>query len=396
MNPRAQEKQMSSAVDLRRAWRVALAAVLGAVALAAWLTAGDAHARGPVAGASSYLGTRIAIGDAPWVGTIALLDERFRPTRYHGVWNSGCSAVVIGARQVLTATHCVNSHDMGRRGVRVGSDDLSANGGRLVRIAHVWSPQFLRSGRLRFGMDLALIETSDDLGVPALPLASRRPQEGEQLSSFGFGGDKQVDDSTGSPFLRRMDLTLDPTCGGGALNDPQAICAVAPNGGALRGGDSGGPLVVVRNGVPELAGIASAATQATAAQQTNVFGNVVEQRSFIASPPATTLVPIVVRATRITGRVRSGGRVRCEIVLEPKPQILGYQWYVGFPYGKPLHIPGVHGRAYGPRAPDGRRQTFTIPRNAAGKRLECKPIVKTKGSFFMGEIAKVIPHIPRR
>ncbi len=372
----------------------ATAATLAAVGLGA----DGAQAQKPQARATSYLGTQLAASDAPWAVTFTLLDKHDRdlPKTKAG-YTSACSAVVIGPRLALTATHCIDSGDMGHAAVRVGTADLTRSPGRLVRTAHFWSSLLHVRGDLQYGRDIALIQTTKPLGVPALPIATTRPAPGEMVSSFGFGDALKLGrDSNGGP-LRRLDETLDPTCLNGVLTDPISICTVAPNGGGIRSGDSGGPLVVWRGGAPQLVGIASGNDTATG--RLNVFANVVAQRSFIATPPVSTLVPVVVREARIIGDARPGGRVRCESGYAPKPDRLHYRWWIGSKIGKnaPVYDPktGAKRIVHLGRPADSQRQAFRIPRSAGGKRLECDPSAGDGGSFIIGATPAVIRKLPR-
>ena len=199
--------------------------------------------------------------------------------------------------------------DLGHIGVRVGSADLLHDDGRIVPIARSYSPLLHAKGDIDYGRDVAVIQTTEPLGVPALPLAATPVQPGEQVSSFGFGDDR-VDEhqDVESPLLRRLDMTMDPGCLNGVVTDTDDICTVGANGAGLRAGDSGSPLVAIRDGAPALVGIASATDHD---QRVNIFADVLALRSFIAAPPASAIVPVITSAAAVTGDKRPGGKVTC-------------------------------------------------------------------------------------
>jgi hypothetical protein len=327
---------------------------------------------------------------------LVTLDDHGRDVKVHGAYTSFCSAVVIGTRKVLTATHCVDG-DLSHYAVRVGVQDRLSPG-RVVRAVRFFSPQLRKPRQLDLARDVAIVETAKPLGVPALPLATSAPQPGETVSSFGFGATQQkVGDSEGGP-LRRLDATVDPTCLN-LLHESQAICTVAPNGGGLRSGDSGGPLVVWRNGSPQLAGIASATDPNRGVL--NIIANAVLEAPFIQSPPASTRIPVVTRRPRIVGHTVPGGRVRCDVAFSPKPVAIHYQWWIGSLLGKPLvlHDPqtGKKRVVDVERQPDSRRPEITIPRNAGGKSLTCHASGSDGGEVDLGTGKDAVIHkLPRR
>jgi hypothetical protein len=189
---------------------------------------------------------------------------------------------------------------------------------------------------------------------------------------------------------------MDPACLNGLVTDTDDICTVSANGAGARPGDSGGPLVATRNGAPALVGIASATDHGN---KVNIYADVLALRSFIAAPPASAIVPVVTGAPAISGDKRAGGKVTCHIAFAPKPDKISYSWWVGsFLERKPtvFHLPDGSTKRYRlGRKPDGRGPTFTIPRNAAGKKLGCGINVRTGGSF-LDSAATGIKKIPRR
>jgi trypsin len=371
--------------------RAAIVLAAAALAVAAFPGVGQEPA------SASYLGTRLPLSAAPWMASLTPLDEHHKPAKTVPGHALRCSAAVIGPRLVVIADHCVENYDMGHQGIHVGSDDLLRPGGRVVPIARVWSLRVHSRTLLHpTGEDTALVETTKPLGVPALPVASEPPKPGETVSSFGFGDDRPQLDvaSDPRPFLRRIDLTVLGACPL-VITDTTAICTRAPNGGGPRPGDSGGPLVVWRAGSPQLVGDASQGF-GDAAGSVNLFADVVRQRTFIAAPPKRTQVPVVARPIRVAGDVRAGGRASCGVTFTTRPTEVEYRWNVGG-HGHTGVYYDIHGerRTYFDRLdPQGSAPAFRIPRNAAGKRLQCV-VVANAGPFFQTIAVAVVARVRR-
>jgi hypothetical protein len=396
-------------MSVRDARRVAGAAVIAAAALmVSAVDPGSAPARPVGAHAAVFRGVQVPLADAPWIATITSIDTHGRPARTPPGHALSCTAAVIGPRLVLTATHCIVGIDPTSQGIRVATDNLLSNPGRVIPVARVWSPRVGARGQVQAqATDMAVIETTKPLGVPALAIATARPQAGEAVSAFGFGVDDDVPDpakGAARPFLRRWDAIALSSCPVPIDRDELCVTAAARDGGGTRPGDSGGPLVVFRNGAPELVG--------DTVQEVNVgvenasgFADVVAQRGLIASLPKSKQVSVATRPIRIAGRARPGGKVTCQVAFSPKPIAIDYSWYVG---GKPRPI--VNGAATGPfyynkhglRTPYlkdetfvSQRRSFTIPRNATGKRLQCTATAY-QGAAYATDAVAVIPRLPRR
>jgi hypothetical protein len=377
---------------------VALMTIGGAVA-GALLWGGDAAARTPRAGAAVYLGHRVALSEAPWMVTLTPVDEHGRKAKTIRGHALRCSGAAIGPRRVLMAAHCIDGVDPTQLGIRVGTDDVIGNPGRVLPVARVFSPR-VRAASLEHvnAIDTAVVETTKPLGVPAIALGSARPQAGEAVAAFGFGDSQRVPTEVGDlePFLRRWDATAMSRCPLDSFLDPQEICASSPDGGGMRPGDSGGPLVVFRDGQPQLVGdtvqMASLGTQAASA-----FADVVALRAFVAAPPRRSIASAIVRRPRIVGDVRPGGHVTCSVGFAPKPIAIDYRWYVG---GKPGDKDPVYFDRHGLRSHFlagedyiSARRSFTLPRGAAGKRLQCTAMA-FEGGLTNAGIA-IVARVPR-
>ena len=350
------------------------------------------------AGATSYRGVRTALADAPWIASILPLDARLRPAAHPPGHALRCSAAVIGPRLAVTAAHCVDEFDMAHQGVRVGAEDLRGGDGRVVPVRRVWSLQAGRRRLLSNGSDLALIETTRPLGVPALPLASARPRPGETVSSFGFGDDREPFEAPGvpRPFLRRLDSVVQADCADASADGlARPICTRTPDGSGTRQGDSGGPLVVWRDGSPALAGVTSAGGEQGLA--VNLYADALASRAFLAHPPAANEAPVVTRPIRIAGDLRPGGRATCGAGFAPTPTRVTYEWSFG-PLRERTHL-GVFFDARGRRTryadnrvPQAEERTITLPRGAGGTRVQCV-VTAYRGPFFRVVAVAVLPRL---
>jgi Trypsin len=302
-----------------------------------------------------------------------------------------CSGAVIGPRLVLTAEHCMVDIDASHFGFRVGTDNIDDKRGHVVPIARVWAPQVRSRAILGAGHDLAVVETKAPLGVPALPLATERPEPGKMVSSYGYGQDDPSETADPKPFLRRLDSAATDGCIQ-LSDDPEPVCTRAPNGGLTGHGDSGGPLVVVRDGAPQLVG----ATHGNVGTDLNVYSDVADLRAFVTTPPASAQAPVMTRPVRMMGSARPGETVRCSASFSPKPTSVVVEWLIGGHGQK-----GTYYDAHGERRPfvdtdeyDSLKPAFRIPRNAGGKSLQCV-VNAFSGPYFRLRAVVVVPTLPR-
>ena len=350
--------------------RAALA--LGAVAAVALSATAQTQAASPRAHAASYLGTPVSTRDAPWMVAITAWGPDHKPDRQLGKRGYGviCSGAVIAPQRVLTAGHCVDDNDLKQISVSTGVDDATVDDGDAVPVKRAWILDKVHG--LQFGHDLAVIETTKPLGVPALPIASARPAVGEAVVSFGYGAARQKDfEAERALRLRRLDSIVLADCA--RAGDASAICTEAPNGGGGRPGDSGGPLIVLRGGQPQIAGVLTGNDRETGTL--NVISDATSQAAFVAAPPDSALFPILrEREIKIAGRLEPGARVSCVGTLAPAPRAIHYQWTIGSDLGEKTYDRDASGKRhtiYLARRPFARSRSITIPRSASGKPISC-------------------------
>lgn len=183
----------------------------------------------------------------PWRPATALLggvEASSDPLAQHMVMlvstrGSICGAAVIDARTVLTAGHCVaNKADYAViAGLRADAP--------LIRVARVrYHQRFDKAAfeKRRVSVDLALLTLEKplpDFYHPVLLEApDKRPMVGERLRVYGYGLEREDDDTTVG-VLRRLDLQVVAPLSRVQLRlvDPQN----PPRRGSCRG-DSGGPI----------------------------------------------------------------------------------------------------------------------------------------------------------
>lgn len=308
-------------------------------------------------------GERIAAATAPWA--VSLQDPAGEGAAGSGHY---CTGTAIGPRLVLTARHCTEWDRFHAGVVMTGSDDPAAKPGPKTRIARAWVPRVLDepgAAMAEFG-DVAVIETADDLGVPALPLVAPGtvPPQDTLVHAVGYGRASLVDSPKGETALLRraaMRLYTRSQCSESDLaSEPWAMCARpddGPIGGLVASGDSGGGLIVEGPRGPEVIAVSVTATSGPMRDRVSGFASVDALRGFIASPSSGVELPRPQGVPRIAGTARVGRHVRCDVRFTPRPQRVEVSWYTvtGKRYG--LFKSGAKGRK--------------VPASARGARLSC-------------------------
>lgn len=145
-----------------------------------------------------------------------------------------CSAIVVGARVVVTAAHCLDATKSYR--VQLGSDEKAM--GRSIAVSEVHAyPRYTGPGDdQRAGFDLAVAITAEDLGVAPMPLASDADGilDGASVDVVGFG---QSDRLSGSSIGVRYRATV-PVVG-----VCERLFGTGTESAGFCGGDSGGAVV---------------------------------------------------------------------------------------------------------------------------------------------------------
>ncbi|MBT2385646.1 serine protease [Streptomyces sp. ISL-11] len=224
--------------------------LVGAVALLLAAPAPASADRGVVGGQS------VRAAEAPWAVALSSR-QRFGPAR------SGqfCGGVLVAARTVVTAAHCLSREVLGgdvseMKDLRVivGRDDLQGVTGREVELSETWvNPAFDPGTNAG---DLAVLTLKDP--VPRASVITMAPandpayRAGTEATVYGWGD--KIGNGTYSDNLRAAGLLIlaDPVCERaypgsteGVYRAATMLCAGLPGGGRdACQGDSGGPLVV--------------------------------------------------------------------------------------------------------------------------------------------------------
>lgn len=179
------------------------------------------------------------------------------PSRGLG-WTHGCTASIIGRRELLTAAHCGEFYEHKETRVQCGSDP------RWRKIAR-WrmNPAYRPADHVVANpSDIAVVEMEEDLTGPPLAVEPSRT-ESEKLILEGecahWGMGTRQDDTIGLLFRSAYHFP-DPFLGGVdyvktifsmtnmIASDPQRF---------LRSGDSGGPILCKKNGTEVIVGVHS-------------------------------------------------------------------------------------------------------------------------------------------
>lgn len=182
-------------------------------------------------------------------------------TKFSEEQYGGCSGTVVGKTEILTAGHCViNAQQII---VKLGdSEDGRVIGVKTYHLGSGYTGESIVN-------DIALLETTEEIGLPLLPITSQKFQLGEPAMIVGFGLE---DGEKGSFGVRRSGTVY--------MQEATPQHWVAQYDGSQSNpcfGDSGGPLIKIitdENGEmvgTALAGIVSAGTHPTCGMGDTTF-----------------------------------------------------------------------------------------------------------------------------
>jgi secreted trypsin-like serine protease len=220
----------------------ALACGLAAALTLAGTTASAHEAEPQVVG-----GSRVSIGDYPWVVQI---------TNSSGF--QFCGGTLVTPRKIVTAAHCVVRQTA--PGVRVvaGREDKESGDGILAGVTAIWVHPDFRD--VTSGSDIAVLTLDTAMPYQTLPLATQSDATIYTPGTLGtiLGWGRTSEGGPASRYLlgAQVPLTNDSTClSAFPQYDPTSmVCAGYPEGGVdACQGDSGGPLMIAGR----LAGITS-------------------------------------------------------------------------------------------------------------------------------------------
>jgi secreted trypsin-like serine protease len=161
-----------------------------------------------------------------------------------------CSGVVVAARVVVTAAHCLTERTDPVFHVQLGTDVEAPT--RSIDVTRaVPYPRYTGPGDdQRAGLDVAVLVLAEDAGVPAVALPTTDDDglsTGGSIEVVGFG-ETIADDPSSAGQRRRTTAPLDALC--------DRLLAAGDATHTACGGDSGGALLATgTDGVPRLVGI---------------------------------------------------------------------------------------------------------------------------------------------
>ena len=351
--------------------RTLRAALLAALCLCMTLGAADAHA---IVG-----GEPAPAGRWPWMA--ALTND---PT--DAFYGQFCGATVIGKRRLLTAGHCVFGERASGMLAVVGRSRLTEHGGRQVRVTGV--SVFSAFPATASGLDAAVVTVDQDLGVPAVALASAADvaalAPGTPAWTMGWGRLEAKRTAGGGYYtadrLRQLSVPMvgDDACerayggGSGELSYRPAweLCAGGADGSERATGtcygDSGGPLVVESPAGWTQVGIVQSGDGCASPGFFDIYTRVDRIRAF-ALAPKLTIQPEPTSRTRIRGRFAVGHALTCvRGQFSGSPAQYSAMWMWVTPDGEPTKFLGQSWR-------------HRVTREDRRHRLTCSVMARNRG-----------------